>query len=473
MAAACSAWLQLVRTKHHEINPAMNSIPTILIAALTLSAGIFAGLARAAADQWPQFLGPHARAIGTNANLPDQWSATKNVAWKAAIPGRGWSSPIAWGNRVFLTTVVVAGNSKLPKKGLYLGGERRQPPPAEHQWKVLCLDLASGKVLWERLVHHGAPPEPRHLKNSYASETPVTDGQRLYAYFGNVGVFCFDFEGRPVWSKTIPPHKMRSNWGTASSPVLFGDRLYLVDDNDQDSYLLALDKRTGAQVWRVHRDEKSNWSTPYIWENGRQTEIITPGTGKTRGYDPSGKLLWWFKGMSSITIATPYSDHGLLYVSSGFVMNRRRPLYAIRPTAAGDISLHGQETSNAAIAWCQPRGAPYNPTTLVYDGRLYALYDTGRLSVFDPQTGKIIYERKVLPRGLRFTASPWAYQHKVFCMNEDGLTFVVAAGDKFEVLRTNPLPADDMYLATPAMVGDRLLIRSASRLYCIRGPSSR
>ena len=337
---------------------------------------------------------------------------------------------------------------------------------------MLCLDLLSGKVLWERLVHHGAPPGPTHSKNSYASETPVTDGQRVYAYFGNVGVFCLDLEGRPVWSKALPPHATRHGWGTAASPVLHRDRLYLVNDNEEQSYLLALDKRSGKEVWRVDRDEKSNWSTPYVWENEQRTEIVTPGTDKVRAYGLDGKLLWWFKGMSGITIATPYADGGLLYVSSGFVADKQRPLYAIRPGATGDISLAPDQTSNAAIAWSNPTAAPYNPTTLVYQGRLYVLYDRGLLSVFDSRTGKPLFEQQRLPDGKHFTASPWAHNGRVFCLNEDGVTFVVRAGDKFELLRTNKLAGDDMCLATPAMVGDRLLIRTSARIYCVRKGSS-
>ena len=296
---------------------------------------------------------------------------------------------------------------------------------------MLCLDLPTGKVLWERLVHQGTPPGPVHSKNSYALETPVTDGRRVYACFGNVGVFCLDFDGKPVWSKSLPPHAMRHGWGTAASPVLHGDRLYLVDDNDEQSYLLALDKLSGKEAWRVDRDEKSNWATPYVWENGQRTEIVTPGSGQVRAYGLDGKLLWWFKGMSSITIATPYADQGLLYVSSGFVADKQRPLYAIRPGGRGDISLPPDQTSNSAIAWSNPTAAPYNPTSLVYEGRLYVLYDRGLLGAFDSQTGKPLYEQQRLPDGNHFTASPWAHNGRVFCLNEDGVTFVVRAGDKF------------------------------------------
>ena len=447
------------------------SIALRIVAALSLGSGLAASGGLAAEANWPQFRGPGARGISPSTNLPDQWSSSNNVAWKAEIPGRGWSSPIVWGDRVFVTTAVNSGASEAPKKGLYLGGERPNDPHPEHEWKVLCLDLSTGKVQWEHVVHRGEPPGPKHLKNSYASETPVTDGERVYALVGNVGVFCLDYAGHEVWSKPLEPHKMRAGWGTAGSPVLQGDRLYVVSDNDQQSYLLALDKRTGKEVWRVNRDEGSNWSTPYVWENPQRTEIVTAGTGKVRAYDLEGKLLWWLKGMSSITIATPYADQGLLYVTSGFIMDKTRPIYALRPGGSGDVSLQPGQTNNSAIAWCAPMSAPYNPSTLVYDGRLYVLYDLGLLSAFNARTGELLYDRQRLQEGLRFTSSPWAANGRIYCLNEDGLTFVVRAGDRFELLHTNKLAPDDMCLASPALAGDRLLIRSSARIYCIRQAS--
>jgi outer membrane protein assembly factor BamB len=439
----------------------------MIVLAAALTEVLSAPGASTAETNWPQFRGPNAQGIATNANLPEHWSTTENVVWKAEIRGRGWSSPIVWGDRVFVTTAVNSGTTEQPKKGLYLGGERPNAPRPEHEWKVVCLDLASGKVRWEHVVHRGPPSGPTHLKNSYASETPVTDGERVYACVGGVGVFCLDLSGREVWSKPIEPHKMRAGWGTASSPVLHRDRLYLVNDNEEQSYLLALNKRTGKEIWRVERDEKSNWSTPFVWENDQRCEIVTAGSGKVRSYDLEGKLLWWFKGMSSITIATPYADRGLLYVTSGFIVDRSRPVYAIRPGGSDEISLQPGQTNNSSIIWCQPTAAPYNPTTLVYDGRLYVLRDLGELSVFNARTGELLYNRQKLPQGLHFTASPWAADGRVFCLNEDGVTFVVRAGDRFEVLQTNKLAEDDMCLATPAVAGGRLLIRSAGRLYCI------
>jgi outer membrane protein assembly factor BamB len=433
---------------------------------LTLLVIFIAFTATAADDNWPQFRGPGARGVAAGANLPDQWSDTENVAWKTDIPGLGWSSPIVWGNRVFLTTAVSAGNVKEPKKGFFMGS--RGEDSEDLEWKVMCLDLASGKVLWDSTVHKGKPFGPVHQKNSYASETPTTDGRFVYAYISNVGVFCLDFEGKSVWSEPIEPQPTRMNWGGAASPVLFKDRLYIVNDNEKDSYILALDKKTGKEVWRTPRDEKSNWATPYVWENEKRTEIITPGTGKTRSYDLDGKMLWWFTGMSGITIATPYSEGDLLFVSSGFTMDKKKPLYAIRPGGADDISLKDDETENSSIVWCNRTGAPYNPTTLIYDKVLYVLLDNGRLSAIEPTTGKPFYEREKLPAGAGFTSSPWAYNGRVFCLNEDGVTFVVRAGEKFEVLQTNKLGDDDMTLASPAISGDHLLIRTAARVYCIR-----
>lgn len=421
-----------------------------------------------AQTKWPQFRGGDSRGVSEEGNLPDRWSATENVVWKRDIPGRGWSSPIVWGDRVFLTTVINSGSSEEPKKGLYFGGDRPKPADAAHQWKVVCLDLKTGEVRWERQVHEGKPETPIHLKSSYASETPVTDGERVYCYFGNLGIYCFDLDGKEVWKHSLKPHANRYGWGTAASPVLHRDRLFVVNDNDEDSYLLALDTKTGERVWRVPRDEKSNWATPFVWQNNQRTEIVTLGTGKVRSYDLEGKLLWSLTGMSSITIATPYEYKGLLYVSSGYVLDSLKPLYAIRPGAAGDISLQDGATSNDFIAWSQPKAAPYNPSSLIYNDRLYVLYDRGLVSCYNPSDGREIFAPKRIPDGRAFTSSPWAYGDKVFCLNEDGVTFVLKASDQYELLHTNSLAADDMCMATPAMVGDRLLIRTSERVYCIQ-----
>lgn len=419
-------------------------------------------------SNWPQFRGADSTGVSANTGLPDRWSATENVEWKAELPGKGWGAPVVWGDLVFLTTVVNQGETEPLKKGLYFGGDRPAPPESVHEWKVVCLELSTGKVKWENTVHQGAPATPVHLKNSYASETPVTDGTHVYACFGNVGIFCFDFSGKQIWKHEIAPRPTRFGWGTASSPVLHQDRLYYQYDNDEQSYLIALDKVSGKVVWNIERDEKSNWSTPFVWTHEARTEIVTAGTGAVRSYDLEGNLLWSLRGMSSITIAVPYAVDGLLYVSSGYILDPIKAMYAIKPGASGDITLPAGETSSPFIVWSSMFIAPYNPTTLVADGRLYILYDRGMLSCFDAKTGEQKYDRQRLERGVAVTSSPWSYEGKIFCLNEDGVCSVVRGGDNFELLQTNSLAEDDICLSTPAIAGDRLLIRTDKRVYCIR-----
>jgi len=418
-------------------------------------------------DNWPQFRGPAASGVGANSGLPDTWSTTDHVAWKTPIPGRGWSSPIVWGNRIFVTTAIKEGGEPEPvKKGLYLGGDR--PAPSDvHRWMVYCLDLDTGKVVWEKEVHRGVPQHGYHLKNSPASETPLTDGERVYAYFGNVGLFCFDFEGKLLWSKRWESVPTRFGWGTAASPVLHGNRIYVLNDNDKQSFLVALDARTGEQVWRVERDEKSNWATPFVWENAKRTEIITPGTGRVRSYGLDGQRLWELGGMSPITIPTPLAAHGLLYVTSGYVGDRRKPLFAIRPGAAGDISLEEGRVSNEYVAWCQKEAGPYNPSPIVYGDYLYVLYDMGLLACYNAKTGEEVYgKRRIEAKARAFTASPWAYGGKIFCLSEDGDTFVIRAGPAFELLGKNSL--GELCMATPAIVRDGLIIRTESHVFRIK-----
>src|SRR5262249_495147 len=253
----------------------------------TLTVALFLAslLGVSANNNWPQFRGPQSMGVADDPALPDKWSATENVAWKSDIPGGGWSSPIVWGDRIFLTSVASGGDVETPKKGLYFGGERQNVPQAEHRFVVYSVDWKTGKTLWEREVYKGAPKSTRHLKNSYASETPVTDGERVYAYFGNLGVFCFDFKGKPIWNQMIEPQRTRFGWGTAASPVLYKDRLYILNDNDEKSYLVAYDKKTGKEIWKAEREVGTNWATPYIWENEKRAELIVPGWKVTRSYD--------------------------------------------------------------------------------------------------------------------------------------------------------------------------------------------
>ncbi len=418
------------------------------------------------ADDWPGFRGGARAGVAEAKTLPDTWDTKKNVVWNVAIDGRGWSSPVVWGDRVFLTTVVSDKNMSAPKKGLYIQDLIGKVPDGEHRWLVLCLDFKTGKTLWTQEVHKGKPPSGVHVKNSYASETPVVDAGRVVAVFGNVGVYCLDHTGKKIWSKALEPRATQMNWGPAASPVLYQDRLFLIRDNDEKSELLALDVKTGNQLWRVERkDEKSNWATPFVWKNDMRTELVTAGKGKVRSYDLDGKLLWELGGMSMISIPTPFAAHGLLYVASGYVMDLTRPVFAIKPGASGDLTLPKGEKSSKYIAWCQKTAGPYHPSPLVYGEYLYVLLDRGMLSCYEAKTGKMVYEKQRLEGGGAFTASPWAYDGKVFCLSEDGDTFAVKAGATFEVLGKNRL--DEMTLATPALAGGSLIVRTMNKVYRI------
>jgi outer membrane protein assembly factor BamB len=417
------------------------------------------------AAQWPQFRGPGSTGVSSDARPPESWSTTNNVAWRTAIPGVGWSSPIVARNTVFVTAVTRAQEGEAPKPGLYFGGERPAPSD-EHRWIVVAVDVASGRILWQREAHRGVPPQSRHLKNSYASETPTTDGERVYALFGNVGLFAYAMDGTPVWQRPRPARATRNGWGTAASPVLHDGRLYVLDDNEEQSALVAVDPRSGNELWKVDRPKETNWATPYVWRHAQRTEIVVAATRGVQSYDLNGRVLWTLSGMSSIAIPTPFVSNGLLFVASGYVGDQVRPVYAIKPGASGDISLVKGETSNAFVAWTLPQGAPYNPSPIVYDGIYYTLFDRGFLTAHDAKTGAEIYPRqRIDPASAGFTASPWAANGRLYALNEDGDTYVIRAGPKYEVLAKNSL--GEMTMATPAVIGESLILRTAAALYRI------
>jgi outer membrane protein assembly factor BamB len=437
----------------------------IIFALLLISFSINSTFAQ---TNWSQFRGAGALGVANDdPSLPDKWSATENVVWKTEIPGTGWSSPVVWGDSIFLTSVISASDEEKPKKGLYFGGER-PASKAEHRWVVYAVDFNTGKIKWEREVYKGVlqAAQSRHLKNSYASETPVTDGERVYAYFGNVGLFVFDMKGKPLWSKKFSAYKTRYGWGTAASPAVYKDQIYVVNDNDEKSYIVAYNKKTGDEIWRADRKEGTNWATPYIWENEQRAEIITSGTGRVRSYDLKGNLLWEFAGMSSIAIPTPFSKFGLLYIASGYVGDQHRPVYAIRAGATGDISLQKGETNNKYISWYQPQAGPYNTSPIIYGNNYYTLYDRGFFTAHEAKTGKEIYSKQRIDEATTaFTSSPWAYNGKIFALSEDGDTFVIEAGNEFKVIGKNSL--DEFCMATPAIARGSLIIRTASKLYRI------
>lgn len=417
------------------------------------------------AADWPQFRGPGAAGIADGVRFPECWSETENVTWKTAIPGVGWSSPVVWGDRVYLTTAVSSGPIEEMKKGLYFGGNRGKTAD-EHRFLAVALDAKSGAIVWQKELWKGVPPGSRHLKNTFASETPVTDGERVYFYFAQIGLFALDRAGKTVWTLPAQAVETRYGWGTASSPVLHQGRLYVVNDNDSASYLMAVDAKTGKVIWKTERqDEKSNWSTPFIWEHDGKTEIVTTGTRKNRSYDLDGKLIWEFGGMSSIVIPTPMARHGLLYLASGYVGDENRPVFAIKPGARGTLT-------EAHIAWKLPQAGPYNPTPILYGDFYYTLLDRGFFTCHDARTGKEVYgKQRIDPTAAAFTASPIAANGKLFATSEDGDTFVIQPGPEFKVLGKNSL--NEFVMATPAAAGNSLYIRTAGKVYKIAAPAGR
>ena len=435
----------------------------------------------AAQEQWPRFRGPAAGAVGDDPALPETWSETENVVWKVDIPGQSWSSPVVWGDHIFVTSAISAGEEPAPIPGLYDPGDDNGATrsSAVHRWVVLDIDFNTGRLRWQRELYSVAPTIAKHIKNSYASETPVTDGRHLYVYFGSVGlVAALNLSGETVWTQQVGAFETTLGFGTAASPALHGDRLYIVNDNVANSFIASFDKETGEEIWRVPRQERGqNWATPFVWEHELRTEIVTAGTGGVRSYDLDGELLWEIHGMSGLTIPTPFAGHGLVYISSGYPGGGLRPVYAVRPGAAGDISLWlderrglasgfpGPLRSSNAIAWSYPLLGTYNTSALVYGDFYYTLLDRGFLVCHDARTGEEVYGRQRLEIGNGFTASPWAYNDKIFLLSEDGDTYVVRAGPEFEIVGKNSL--DEMTLATPAVARGSLLIRTKSKLYRI------
>ncbi len=423
-----------------------------------------------ATDQWPQFRGPQAGVADADPALPETWSETQNVAWKLAIPGQGWSSPVVWSDHVFVTSAISSGAEPAPTRGISdpTADNGRMTSSATHRWVVYDVDFNTGKVRWEREVRGGPPPIARHVRNSYASETPVTDGERVYVYFGSLGlVAALDFNGTVLWLKDLGAVESSQGWGMAASPLFYKDRLYIVSDNKKQSFIAAFDTKTGNEMWRANRDEVEGWSTPVVWVNEQRTEIVTAASRRVRSYDLDGKLLWELSGMSEFgSIPTPVVGRGLAYVSSGYPGSARRPVFAIRPGASGDISLKADETSNQHIAWFQPLLGSYQTSALLYGDYYYTLLDRGFLLCHDATTGKQVYGRQRLSVDASgFAASPWGYNGKIFAVSEDGDTYVVQAGPRFKLLGKNSL--NEMTMATPAVARGSLIIRTQSNLYRI------
>jgi outer membrane protein assembly factor BamB len=394
---------------------------------------------------WPQWRGPFFNGMARG-DAPSVWSDTTNIKWKTEIPGRGFSTPAIWGDRIFVTTAIPTGSSA--------------GTVVEQRFEVLSLDRKTGKIIWQKTARTAMPHEGYHRAyGSFASNSPVTDGKYVYASFGSRGIYAYDFNGKLIWEKDLGVQmKMRLAFGEGTAPLLFGDRLFVVFDHEGESFMVALDKRNGKELWRVSRNERSSWSTPLAVEHNGRTEIVVSATNRVRSYDPeTGKVLWESGGLGANVIPVPVHQNGVVYVMSGY---RDPKLMAIKLGRQGDL------TGSDAIVWSHTRGLAYTASPVLHEGKLYVVTDNGMLSAFNATTGETYYAQTRLPKGYNLKASPIGANGKLYLATEDGDVVVVKMGEKFEILSTNTL-TDQVFIATPVIAAGELYLRSKTTLFCI------
>src|SRR5215510_4284322 len=423
----------------------------------------------APAQNWPQFRGPGASGVVEGQPAAQNWNAEKaeNLIWKTMVPGLAHSSPVIWGDVVFVTTAVTSAAKDETRYGLY-GDVAPVKDDPKHTWKVYALDKRTGKILWERIASEGLPKVKRHPKSTHADSTPVTDGKYLIVLFGSEGLYAYDFKGKLLWKQDLGVldsgwfYDPDYQWEHGSSPIIYKNLVIVQADVQKDSFIAAYNLKSGKPVWKTPRDEISSWSTPTVYEGKARAELITNGTKGIRGYDPlTGKELWRLTPNSEIAAPTPFVAHDLIYVTSGY--RPIQPIYAIRPGATGDISLKEGKDSSDFIAWSKPRGGPYMPTPIVYGDWLYTLSNQGVLTAYDAKTGARIYQERLGGKGGAFTSSPVASDGKLYLSSEDGDVFVVKAGPKYELLSTNPV--GEVMMATPAISDGLVIIRGINHVF--------
>lgn len=429
---------------------------------LTLSVWLTAAAVRAdeRLDNWHQWRGPLATGMAPNADPPVTWDEKTNLKWKAPVPGRGASTPIVWGDQVFVLTALDTGRkSATPPKAPDARFEKRtKAPDTVHQFVVLSYDRATGKERWRQIATEQVPHEGHHQTHSYAAASPTTDGKYLFVSFGSRGLFCYDLAGKPQWETDLGDLQTRLGWGEAITPTLYRDTLFVAWDQEAGSFLTALDARTGKAKWKVDRDESSSWNTPLVVEHKGRTQVIVNATNRVRSYDPeTGKVLWACGGQTVNPIPSPVAENGVVYCMSGY---RGAAAAAISLDASGDV------TGTDKVLWKYDRGTPYVPSPLLADGRLYFTQrNENQLTVLDTKTGKPVINQERLPGMTSLYASPAGAKDRVYFVGRDGTTLVLKRGDKLEVLATNRL--DDEIDASPALVGRQMFLRGVRHLYCV------
>jgi len=445
---------------------------SLVLAAIT-AAWAVSRLSSAPGDGWPGFRGPSASGVADGQHVPDTWNGTSgaNIRWKIPVPGLAHSSPIVWGDRIYVTTAISSRTDVSFKPGLYGEGtasEDRTP----QQWVVMALDRLTGKTAWTRTAYQGVPKEKRHIKATYANATPFTDGRYVVAFFGSQGLYAFDMGGRPAWQKDLGVLNTGAydlpeyEWGTASSPIIYKDLVIVQCDTQAESFVMASDVKTGKTVWKTVRKELPSWGTPTVFQplRGGAAELVTNASNFIRGYDPdTGAERWRLGGSSKITAPTPVFSKDLVIVASG--RGPERPIFAIKPGGSGDITPAPDAASSAHVAWRKTGRGSYMPTPLIYGDILYVLGNAGLFDAYDLATGAEIYRQRLEHGGSGFSASPVAADGRIYLSSEDGDVFVVRSGRTFELLAKNPM--GEPLMSTPALAGGTMFVRGERHLFAI------
>ena len=437
----------------------------IIIIAIVILAKLFSGKLEASEGQffWPQWRGPTWNGVAIKADPPVTWDATKNVSWKVPVEGSGWGTPIVWDDRIFLLAAV-AVDKKMPVPDVIPKGTPNinLHPQVIRSWKpqkflILCIDRTNGSLLWRRIVLEAMPHQGHHRKGGFASASPVTDGKYIYAYFGSFGLYCYDVEGRFVWEKNFEPQAMEDSLGEGSSPAIYGDKLIIVVDHELQSYVVAIDKRTGKEIWKSDRDEISNWSTPRVYTHDDRRKVVVNGE-IVRSYDlVTGELVWKCGGHTASAIPMPAVGHGLVFTASGW---KKDALQAIALGQRGDL------TNSESVVWSLHRGVPYVPCPMLWGEEIYLLDDHSFFSCLHAVDGKPYYLKHRLPGNLNFSASPVGASDRIYLLSEEGTTIVLKRGYNVNVIAMNKL--NEKCYASPAIVGNAIYLRSNKHLFCIK-----
>ena len=420
---------------------------------------------------WPQFRGIKASGIAEGFSVPTTWDAAKgtNIVWKTAIPGLGLSSPVVWGDDVFISTSISGKTDASLKVGLY-GDIASVEDDTAHEWRVYAVDKKTGAIKWQQTAYKGVPKVKRHTKSSHANSTVATDGERVVAFFGSEGLYAYDMKGKLLWKKDLGLLDAGfymvpgAQWETGSSPVIYDGKVIIQADVQKGSFLAMFDAKDGSEVWRVTRTDVPTWSTPTVHVVNGQPQILVNGMRQVGAYDfKTGKEIWTLSGGGDIPVPTPVVSDGLIYITNAHGM--LSPVYAIKETARGDISLKAGETTSEGVLWSTPRGGGYMCTPLVYNGLAYIIRYNGVLTTFDAKTGEKKYEQRLAGATSAFTSSPVGNDGKIYVASEDGQVFVLKAGPTYEQLAMNEMSTP--VLATPALSEGRLLLRTQGQLMSI------